>query len=102
MQPDEIIVIGAHYDTVRNSPGADDNASGVAAQAGASRDGCGRASCCPRAPSARPDAGRRGSGDRGVPRRGQRAGRHATGPECVVPTGAPSCSRSTTRSSSCR
>ncbi|MFS8979719.1 M28 family peptidase [Cupriavidus necator] len=31
VQPDEIIVIGAHYDTVRNSPGADDNASGVAA-----------------------------------------------------------------------
>jgi Zn-dependent M28 family amino/carboxypeptidase len=30
-QADEIIVLGAHYDTVRNSPGADDNASGVAA-----------------------------------------------------------------------
>jgi Zn-dependent M28 family amino/carboxypeptidase len=30
-RPDEIIVLGAHYDTVRNSPGADDNASGVAA-----------------------------------------------------------------------
>lgn len=28
---DEIIVIGAHYDTVADSPGADDNASGVAA-----------------------------------------------------------------------
>lgn len=27
---DEIIVIGAHYDTVLNSPGADDNASGIA------------------------------------------------------------------------
>ena len=27
---DEIIVIGAHYDTVWSSPGADDNASGVA------------------------------------------------------------------------
>jgi len=27
----EIIVVGAHYDTVRGSPGADDNASGVAA-----------------------------------------------------------------------
>ncbi|WP_290650438.1 M20/M25/M40 family metallo-hydrolase [Aquisalimonas sp.] len=27
---DEILVIGAHYDTVRGSPGADDNASGVA------------------------------------------------------------------------
>lgn len=31
VQADEIIVLGAHYDTVRNSPGADDNASGVAA-----------------------------------------------------------------------
>ncbi|CAB3803771.1 M28 family peptidase [Pararobbsia alpina] len=31
VQGDEIIVLGAHYDTVRNSPGADDNASGVAA-----------------------------------------------------------------------
>jgi len=31
IQADEIIVLGAHYDTVRNSPGADDNASGVAA-----------------------------------------------------------------------
>jgi Zn-dependent M28 family amino/carboxypeptidase len=30
-QPDEIIVLGAHYDTVPGSPGADDNASGVAA-----------------------------------------------------------------------
>jgi hypothetical protein len=28
---DEIVVIGAHYDTVIGSPGADDNASGVAA-----------------------------------------------------------------------
>lgn len=27
---DEVIVVGAHYDTVRMSPGADDNASGVA------------------------------------------------------------------------
>ncbi len=27
----EIVVVGAHYDTVRGSPGADDNASGVAA-----------------------------------------------------------------------
>ena len=27
----EILLIGAHYDTVRGSPGADDNASGVAA-----------------------------------------------------------------------
>lgn len=29
-RPDEIVVIGAHYDAVRGSPGADDNASGVA------------------------------------------------------------------------
>jgi hypothetical protein len=29
--PDESIVIGAHYDTVLGSPGADDNASAVAA-----------------------------------------------------------------------
>ncbi|MDO9371502.1 MAG: M20/M25/M40 family metallo-hydrolase [Gammaproteobacteria bacterium] len=31
VKPDEIILIGAHYDTVAGSPGADDNASGVAA-----------------------------------------------------------------------
>ena len=30
-QKDEIVVVGAHYDTVRVTPGADDNASGVAA-----------------------------------------------------------------------
>jgi Zn-dependent M28 family amino/carboxypeptidase len=30
-KPEEIVVIGAHYDTVYESPGADDNASGVAA-----------------------------------------------------------------------
>lgn len=30
-RPDEIIVIGAHYDTTQRSPGADDNASGCAA-----------------------------------------------------------------------
>lgn len=29
--PDEIVVVGAHYDTVDGTPGADDNASGVAA-----------------------------------------------------------------------
>ena len=28
---DEIVILGAHYDTVDESPGADDNASGVAA-----------------------------------------------------------------------
>jgi len=30
-RPDEIMVIGAHYDSVQGSPGANDNASGVAA-----------------------------------------------------------------------
>jgi hypothetical protein len=30
-RPDEIVVVGAHYDTVPGSPGADDNASGIAA-----------------------------------------------------------------------
>ncbi len=30
-KPGEIIVVGAHYDTAENTPGADDNASGVAA-----------------------------------------------------------------------
>lgn len=30
-QPEEIIIIGAHYDTFPGSPGADDNASGIAA-----------------------------------------------------------------------
>jgi Zn-dependent M28 family amino/carboxypeptidase len=28
--PEKVLVIGAHYDTVRTTPGADDNASGVA------------------------------------------------------------------------
>ena len=31
VRPNAIIVVGAHYDTVAGSPGADDNASGVAA-----------------------------------------------------------------------
>jgi hypothetical protein len=30
-KPDEIVVIGAHYDSIDEAPGADDNASGVAA-----------------------------------------------------------------------
>ena len=30
-RPDEIVVVGAHYDTVKYTPGADDNASAVAA-----------------------------------------------------------------------
>jgi hypothetical protein len=29
-EPDRILIVGAHYDTVEGSPGADDNASGVA------------------------------------------------------------------------
>ena len=29
-RPGEIVLVGAHYDTVPGSPGADDNASGVA------------------------------------------------------------------------
>jgi hypothetical protein len=31
IKPDEIVIIGAHYDSVDGAPGADDNASGVAA-----------------------------------------------------------------------
>jgi hypothetical protein len=31
VRPEEIVVIGAHYDSVPQTPGADDNASGVAA-----------------------------------------------------------------------
>jgi hypothetical protein len=34
----ETIVFGAHYDSVRNSPGANDNASGVAAVAGVAQE----------------------------------------------------------------
>ncbi len=34
---DEIIVVGAHYDTQANAPGADDNASGVAGVLGIAR-----------------------------------------------------------------
>ncbi len=30
MEPDRILIVGAHYDTVEGTPGADDNASGVA------------------------------------------------------------------------
>src|SRR5882724_11069713 len=29
-RPDEIVILGAHYDTVPTTPGADDNASAVA------------------------------------------------------------------------
>jgi len=35
--PESILVIGAHYDTVRTTPGADDNASGVAGLLGLAR-----------------------------------------------------------------
>ena len=37
-KPNEIILVGAHYDTVQGSPGANDNASGVAALLEISRD----------------------------------------------------------------
>ena len=30
-RPDEIVIIGAHYDSLEGTPGANDNASGVAA-----------------------------------------------------------------------
>lgn len=30
VEPDRILIVGAHYDTVEGTPGADDNASGVA------------------------------------------------------------------------
>src|SRR4051794_13540404 len=30
-RPDEIVIVGAHYDTHKNSPGANDNGSAVAA-----------------------------------------------------------------------
>ncbi len=35
--PERILVVGAHYDTVRTTPGADDNASGVAGLLGLAR-----------------------------------------------------------------
>lgn len=36
-RPGEVVIIGAHYDTVPGSPGADDNASGVATMLALSR-----------------------------------------------------------------
>lgn len=36
--PHEIVVIGAHYDSIRGGPGADDNATGVAALLALARD----------------------------------------------------------------
>jgi len=35
--PEQVLVVGAHYDTVRTTPGADDNASGVAGLLGLTR-----------------------------------------------------------------
>jgi Zn-dependent M28 family amino/carboxypeptidase len=37
-----MLILGAHYDTVENTPGADDNASGVAALLGIAQDLAGR------------------------------------------------------------
>ncbi len=37
LRPEKVLVIGAHYDTVRTTPGADDNASGVAGLLGLAR-----------------------------------------------------------------
>lgn len=42
--PDEILVVGAHYDSVAESPGANDNASGVAAMLELARAWAGRTS----------------------------------------------------------
>jgi Zn-dependent M28 family amino/carboxypeptidase len=35
--PEKVLVVGAHYDTVRTTPGADDNASGIAGLMGIAR-----------------------------------------------------------------
>ncbi len=35
--PEKVLVVGAHYDTVRTTPGADDNASGIAGLLGIAR-----------------------------------------------------------------
>jgi Peptidase family M28 len=43
-RPGEIIVVGAHYDTAENTPGADDNASGVAAVLALARSAARRSS----------------------------------------------------------
>ena len=37
VSPENVLIIGAHYDTVRTTPGADDNASGVAGLLGLAR-----------------------------------------------------------------
>jgi Zn-dependent M28 family amino/carboxypeptidase len=36
--PETLLIVGAHYDTVRTTPGADDNASGVAGLLGLARE----------------------------------------------------------------
>jgi hypothetical protein len=41
-RPDEIVVVGAHYDSVAGSPGANDNGSGVAALLALAREWAGR------------------------------------------------------------
>lgn len=38
LHPREVVVVGAHYDSVADSPGADDNASGVAVMLALARD----------------------------------------------------------------
>ncbi len=40
--PEKVLVVGAHYDTVSTTPGADDNASGVAGLLGLARSLAGR------------------------------------------------------------
>jgi Zn-dependent M28 family amino/carboxypeptidase len=45
-RPDDIIIIGAHYDSVQGSPGANDNASGVAATLALARRFADTSSAC--------------------------------------------------------
>ena len=45
-QPDEVVVIGAHYDTCGDAPGANDNGSGVAALLELARDFSGVKPAC--------------------------------------------------------
>ena len=39
-KPDEIVVIGGHYDSIEDTPGANDNASGTAAVLALARAFC--------------------------------------------------------------
>jgi Zn-dependent M28 family amino/carboxypeptidase len=39
-EPEQVVVVGAHYDTARGTPGADDNASGVAGMIALARRIC--------------------------------------------------------------